>query len=156
MDLLLFKDNFIVSKNKDHKLTFDLFPIMPFGQHMLLSDERQSIIGCSRSGLVNQKEKIYLCPRYNNAELTWAAALARLSKAREIAAACCGVLVLADSVSIVSVLILQSIRRLVVVLDDEDDDEDDEEGGERKRGVVAGVGVLTLDDDVRILCRVLC
>jgi len=34
--------------------------------------------------------------------------------------------------SIVSVLILQSIRRLVVVLEADDDDDDDEGGGERK------------------------
>lgn len=50
-----------------------------------------------------------------NVSLTLAAALARLSNARVIAA-----------VLLVSVLMLQSICKLVLVLDDEDDD-----GGER-------------------------
>lgn len=52
-------------------------------------------------------------------EFTCAAAFAKLSKALLIAAACCW-WTLDDNLSMVSVLILQSILRLVVVLDVED------------------------------------
>ncbi len=106
----------------------------------------------------------------NKENLTWAAAFAKLSKALVIASVCCCWLLFV-TVSIVSVFTLQSIRRLVVVVD-ADDDDDDDEGGERNTAKtskknflsiqtkffipVDDVGDFTLDDDVRILCRVLC
>lgn len=61
-------------------------------------------------------------------DFTWAAALAKLSKALVIASVCCWWLIV-FVVSIVSVFILQSMRRFVVL--DVDDVDEDEDGGER-------------------------
>lgn len=92
--------------------TFNLFPIMFFIQKILLMNKWKSIMTDCWSRLEDQR-------LFNRSEqsvnLTLAAALARLSNARVIAA-----------VLLVSVLMLQSICKLVLVLDDEDDD-----GGER-------------------------
>lgn len=92
--------------------TFNLFPIMFFIQKILLMNKWKSIMTDCWSRLEDQ---LFFNRSEQNVSLTLAAALARLSNARVIAA-----------VLLVSVLMLQSICKLVLVLDDEDDD-----GGER-------------------------
>lgn len=92
--------------------TFNLFPIMFFIQKILLMNKWKSIMTDCWSRLEDQR---LFSRSKQNVSLTLAAALARLSNARVIAA-----------VLLVSVLMLQSICKLVLVLDDEDDD-----GGER-------------------------